>query len=136
MFIRSTRRRIPPEQRRRILERDHYSCRGCGRKNRRIPGQDWILEIDHIIPLDVGGSDADSNLQIYCVECHDKKHPWRKKFHFPRTYSQRTKQRQQVKRASRMLRGIEMPQKPKGVKQSDFLELEDVIPQSELRWND
>ena len=31
------------------------------------------FEIDHIIALEVGGSDADSNLQLLCKGCHDQK---------------------------------------------------------------
>lgn len=52
--------------RRRILDRDGYRCRACGR-----PGR---LEVDHVIPLHRGGAPLDAdNLQTLCVACHLQK---------------------------------------------------------------
>lgn len=41
----------------------------------------YVGEVDHIIPLNHGGEDKISNLQLLCDECHDKKtksedHTW------------------------------------------------------------
>lgn len=45
--------------------RDGFVCRGCGAEK--------LLTIDHIIPLSLGGSDAEDNLQILCVSCNGRK---------------------------------------------------------------
>ena len=50
----------------RILLRDEYTCRKCGRVT--VDG-----EVDHIVPLVLGGSSADSNLQYLCRPCHQVK---------------------------------------------------------------
>jgi len=50
----------------RILLRDGYTCRGCGRVSSS-------LEVDHIIPLHLGGSESDENRQSTCGDCHQKK---------------------------------------------------------------
>jgi len=52
--------------RERILLRDEYTCRRCGRVSRD-------LEIDHITPLHMGGAESDENRQSLCPECHEKK---------------------------------------------------------------
>ena len=52
--------------RERILLRDCYTCRVCGRV-----GTDLV--VDHIIPLADGGREDDSNRQALCVACHDAK---------------------------------------------------------------
>lgn len=55
--------------RRRILLRDGYTCRCCG-----IVRLD--NEVDHIIPLEQGGSNDDDNLQVLCggpSGCHTLK---------------------------------------------------------------
>lgn len=49
--------------RQRIAQRDGYQCRVCGRLS-------VIFEVDHIVPISVGGSDDDDNKQLLCVECH------------------------------------------------------------------
>lgn len=52
--------------RRRILIRDGYRCRSCGR-----PGR---LEVDHVVPMDRGGAALDpANLQALCTPCHIQK---------------------------------------------------------------
>lgn len=50
----------------RIMQRDGFVCQGCGRLT--LDGQ-----VDHRIPLHLGGSESDGNLQWLCVECHDVK---------------------------------------------------------------
>lgn len=46
-----------------VLKRDHYRCRLC--KATGIP-----LEVDHVIPVARGGSDALDNLQTLCIPCN------------------------------------------------------------------
>ena len=40
-------------------------CVQCGSKD--------SLEVDHIVPKALGGSDDDKNLQVLCNKCHKKK---------------------------------------------------------------
>lgn len=49
-----------------ILVRDKYTCQSCGLVTSE-------LEVDHIINVARGGSDADANLQALCVPCHQRK---------------------------------------------------------------
>lgn len=60
------------EVRLRVLERDNYTCRKCGKPNLQNGDQ----EVDHIIPVSLGGDNFDlKNLQTLCHECHvDKTH--------------------------------------------------------------
>ena len=58
-------RRIPAWAviRRRVLDRDLWRCRECGRAGR--------LEVDHVKPLYSGGHETDMrNLQTLCRDCH------------------------------------------------------------------
>lgn len=50
----------------RILLRDEYTCQRCGCVSVN-------LEVDHIIPLHLGGADSDENRQSLCHECHEIK---------------------------------------------------------------
>lgn len=50
----------------RILDRDKYKCRSCGRVTTE-------LEVDHIVPLHLGGGDNDENKQVLCLSCHEVK---------------------------------------------------------------
>lgn len=52
--------------RERIRNRDQYTCLSCKRV-------DLHGVVDHIKPLEKGGSDDDANLQYLCSECHRKK---------------------------------------------------------------
>jgi 5-methylcytosine-specific restriction endonuclease McrA len=52
--------------RERILLRDEYTCRRCG-----LVSVD--LEIDHIVPLHLGGRESDENRQALCGACHRAK---------------------------------------------------------------
>ena len=48
--------------RRKLLKRDNWRCRECGR---------YGNEVDHIQPLHTGGDPwAESNLQCLCRRCH------------------------------------------------------------------
>ena len=49
-----------------IIERDGWRCRKCGR-----PGQ---LHVHHLQPVHLGGSDAPENLVTWCRSCHGKFH--------------------------------------------------------------
>ena len=52
--------------RKRILMRDCYTCRVCG----RVSAQ---LEIHHERPLHLGGLETDANRISLCHECHAKR---------------------------------------------------------------
>lgn len=45
-----------------VVARDGYRCVKCGARRR--------LEVDHIEPVEQGGTDAMSNLQTLCFSCH------------------------------------------------------------------
>jgi len=48
----------------RVLLRDEFTCQVCGRVS-------VDLEIDHIVPLALGGRESDANRQSICREpCH------------------------------------------------------------------
>lgn len=51
-----------------VLVRDACVCRSC---DRITTGK--AAHIDHILPLELGGSDALANLQTLCSKCHGKK---------------------------------------------------------------
>ena len=56
------------ETRRRIALRDGYRCVRCGCV--------WVAsrdQTDHIVSLEAGGSNDDSNLQSLCNDCHEAK---------------------------------------------------------------
>jgi len=52
----------------RILRRDAFVCQVC---HRVVYGQ--AAHVDHIVPLEEGGTDDDSNLQTLCQADHGKK---------------------------------------------------------------
>lgn len=52
----------------RILIRDSYRCRAC---QRVVYGKK--AHVDHIRPLEDGGTDDDANLQVLCESCHGVK---------------------------------------------------------------
>lgn len=51
--------------RKKLFERDHFVCLCCG--------SDKSLTLDHIIPIYLGGTDLDENLQTLCFSCNIKK---------------------------------------------------------------
>ena len=51
----------------RILDRDGFRCRYCGRS----PKEDGVkLHLDHVTPLSSNGSDSDDNLVSACQHCN------------------------------------------------------------------
>ena len=54
--------------RKRILIRDNWQCRHCGRVCDKGEAQ-----VDHILRKGLGGGDEESNLQVLCITCHGKK---------------------------------------------------------------
>ena len=53
------------QARRRMADKADYLCQVCGRVTAMRDG-----ELDHIVPLHLGGSDSDNNRQWLCVPCH------------------------------------------------------------------
>jgi 5-methylcytosine-specific restriction endonuclease McrA len=51
----------------RILLRDGYACRVCGRVSATE------LVVDHVLPLYAGGLENDTNRQSLCRDCHQIK---------------------------------------------------------------
>lgn len=51
-----------------VFARDNYMCLKCN-ENFHYDH----LEMDHIIPLESGGSDEIDNLQTLCIRCHTNK---------------------------------------------------------------
>lgn len=54
--------------RRDVLVRDAFRCRMC---MRAVAGRE--AHVDHILPLEDGGTDDALNLQVLCDECHGRK---------------------------------------------------------------
>jgi len=59
------RKRIPPDVRQKVLDRDGGCCQECGDEEN--------LAVDHIMPISKGGSDCMDNLQILCRACNSSK---------------------------------------------------------------
>lgn len=64
---------IPPSVRFRVLRRDGHACRYCG-----LPAGPAVqLQVEHLIPRALGGSNRESNLVAACDECNAGKGPMR-----------------------------------------------------------
>lgn len=59
------RRKLSPQRRAQIMQRDNGACRSCGSTT--------DVCIDHIVPLCQGGSNEVSNLQVLCRPCNSSK---------------------------------------------------------------
>jgi 5-methylcytosine-specific restriction enzyme A len=55
--------------RERVLKRDDYLCVHCWALGR----VEVAVEVDHIVPLCMGGFDSDDNKQSLCRSCHQSK---------------------------------------------------------------
>ncbi len=55
---------IPPGVRRRVLARDRHRCRRLGCHHTRF------LEVHHLVPREIGGSNDPGNLVTLCAGCH------------------------------------------------------------------
>src|SRR5664280_1364086 len=67
---RRTRRARDPiraQMRFRVLQRDGFRCRYCGRPG-SAPGV--VLHVDHVVPLASGGTSTEDNLLTACEECN------------------------------------------------------------------
>jgi ATP-dependent helicase IRC3 len=57
---------LTDEIRQQVYTRDNYQCLCCGKERRRGVS----LEIDHILPVAMGGKNVPSNLQTLCRQCN------------------------------------------------------------------
>ena len=57
--------------RRIVLKRDRRHCKNCGAHGTR-------LDVHHVVPINVGGTNNLGNLLTLCFKCHQKIHPWMK----------------------------------------------------------
>ena len=65
---------LPAQLRFRILQRDGFRCRYCGRPG-SVPGV--VLHVDHVVPVVAGGTSTEGNLLTACEECNLGKGTWR-----------------------------------------------------------
>ncbi len=57
---------IPPQLRFRVLQRDGFRCRYCGRGT----AEGATLQLDHVVPVAAGGETTEANLMTACAECN------------------------------------------------------------------
>lgn len=48
-----------------VLKRDNFTCRDCGRTSSTVE-----LQIDHVVPVSLGGGDEPANLATRCADCN------------------------------------------------------------------
>ena len=56
---------IGKKKRFRVLQRCGFKCQYCGRSSSEAP-----IEIDHVVPRILGGSDDEANLVAACSDCN------------------------------------------------------------------
>jgi hypothetical protein len=61
----------PPALRRRVLQRDNYTCRRCGHKGEWGQHRDNV-QVHHLLPCSLGGEHTMDNLLTLCDPCHRK----------------------------------------------------------------
>src|SRR5262245_5187744 len=67
---------IRQEKRYAIYERDSYTCQHCGRDLSLWVGRNAAtirIELDHVVPVSKGGSNAHWNLLTSCSDCNKKR---------------------------------------------------------------
>ena len=76
---RRTRETIPNSVRRKVYERDSYTCLLCGLSGKGKTHSEKIkgFEIDHIKPNAAGGDSQIENLQVLCRKCNNSKRHYR-----------------------------------------------------------
>lgn len=62
------RRSLSKNLRLQVFRRDRFTCQYCGRQSPEV-----TIEVDHIIPFVLGGTDKLSNLQTACRDCNGSK---------------------------------------------------------------
>jgi hypothetical protein len=67
-ILKTTPRLPGPRLRFKVLERDHFTCRACGRSPATMIG--LVLHVDHIIPYSGNGETVLDNLQTLCSQCN------------------------------------------------------------------
>ena len=60
---------LDDDRKRQVYARDNFTCLCCGKAQRK----GVVLNVDHIIPVSMGGSNAVSNLQTLCKQCNSQK---------------------------------------------------------------
>ena len=65
-FAKNQRKLMTKDLRRRIIERDNYTCQICGKYMPDEVG----LHVDHIVAIKNGGKTVESNLQVLCSKCN------------------------------------------------------------------
>lgn len=65
---RKTRKTVPGSIRYRVLKRANFRCELCG-----ISADEKALEVDHIVPKNIGGEDSINNYQALCYTCNAQK---------------------------------------------------------------
>lgn len=65
----SQRKLMTPSLRKKIMERDHYTCQIC----KKYMPDEVGLHIDHIIPISKDGKSIPSNLRVLCSKCNGSK---------------------------------------------------------------
>lgn len=68
MAYRNAEEQVSKKLREKILKRDNYTCKYCGKK---FPAE--YLQIDHIRPVCLGGDNRESNLTTSCWKCNNEK---------------------------------------------------------------
>jgi superfamily II DNA or RNA helicase len=57
---------LTEEKKQEVFDRDGHTCLCCGKKR----GRGLRLDVDHILPVSMGGKNALSNLQTLCRDCN------------------------------------------------------------------
>ena len=65
-FAKNQRKLMTKDLRRKIIERDHYTCQICGKYMPDEVG----LHVDHIVAIKNGGKTVESNLRVLCDKCN------------------------------------------------------------------